>query len=125
MTEERKYLTEEEIDTLISNFRYKINHSDKPKYMAKLMSDFVNSFSCDEETFIKTMSNDHRTIQQSFTKFCFKWIEHCSKDDYRTDGRNENSHQISKEVVNLYSSKKESEYSGWKNVKPSQFLSMV
>ena len=49
------------------------------KEMAGEMTDFVNTFSTEPRTeFIQAMANEHRTLQQSFTRLCLDWIEHCA-----------------------------------------------
>ena len=63
------------------------------------VTDYLNSFSSKEKAFIEEMNREHRTLQQSFTKLCLAWLENCASEDYRFDGRNEASHNISKEVV--------------------------
>ena len=78
------------------------------KEMANEMTDFVNTFSSEpKEEFIKAMANEHRTLQQSFTRLCLQWIEHCATQDYRTDGRNESTHQVCKAMVQAYKEKQE------------------
>ena len=78
------------------------------KEMAGEMTDFVNTFSTEPRTeFIKAMANEHRTLQQSFTRLCLDWIEHCATQEYRTDGRNESTHQMCKALVQAYKEKEE------------------
>lgn len=89
----------------------------KAQNIAKEMSNFVNSFSSDHEGFITEMGNDHRTLQQSFTKLCLKWIEFVGSDDYRHDLRNQDSHETCKKIVN--------DFKNEKSYKPSEFLRMV
>jgi hypothetical protein len=55
----------------------------------RVMSDYVNTFGSRVKEFNFNMANEHRTLQQSFTKLCLAWIEYCASEDYRTDGRNE------------------------------------
>jgi succinate dehydrogenase/fumarate reductase-like Fe-S protein len=77
-----------------------------PKEMAVEMTDFVNTFSNEpRKEFIQAMSNEHRTLQQSFTRLCLEWIEYCASQDYRTDGRNESSHSTCKAIVEAYKEK--------------------
>ena len=76
------------------------------KEMASEMTDFVNTFSSEpKKEFIHAMSCEHRTLQQSFTRLCLEWIEHCASQDYRTDGRNESTHQTCKAMVEAYKEK--------------------
>lgn len=63
------------------------------------MADAVNKFSFDQKEFNKIMSNQHRTLQQSFTRLCVDWLRHCGSEEYRYDGRNEASHQMGKAVT--------------------------
>ncbi len=69
------------------------------KQTAEAVTDYLNSFSNKNEEFIDAMNLEHRTLQQSFTRLCLAWLENCSGDNYRFDGRNEASHKISKEVI--------------------------
>lgn len=60
--------------------------------MANELSFYCNSFDSKKlDHLVECMSNQHRTIQQTFTKFVFKWIRKCA-ENYRNgkyDGRNE------------------------------------
>lgn len=42
---------------------------------------------------------EHRTIQQSITRFCIEWLRVCASDDYGYDGRNEASHKVAKDLL--------------------------
>jgi hypothetical protein len=86
--------------------------------VALVMSDFVNNFSSDKEAFVSKMGSDHRTLQQSFTKLCLKWIEFVASEDYRFDGRNQDSHEVCQKIVQGF--KKEND-----NWKPSDFLRLI
>ena len=55
--------------------------NNKAQNIAKEMSNFVNSYSSDHIEFINEMGKDHRTLQQSFTKLCLKWIEYVASDE--------------------------------------------
>lgn len=78
------------------------------KEMAGEMTDFVNTFSTEPRTdFIQAMANEHRTLQQSFTRLCIEWIEYCATQEYRTDGRNESTHQMCKALVQAYKEKQD------------------
>ena len=89
------------------------------KEMAKEMTDFVNTFSSDpRKEFIQAMSCEHRTLQQSFTRLCLEWIEHCASADYRTDGRNESTHQVCKAMVQSFKENKD-------NFNPSEYLPLI
>ena len=75
------------------------------KEIVNEITDYVNSFSNKEQEFCKAMSVEHRTLQQSFTKLCLSWLEHCASDEYRTDGRNEQSQKIAKELLDGFKEK--------------------
>jgi len=92
--------------------------NNKAKHLANEMSNFVNSFSSDHQVFITEMGKDHRTLQQSFTKLCLKWIEFVGSDDYRHDLRNQDSHETCKKMLETF--KKENGH--WN---PSDFLRMI
>lgn len=50
----------------------------------------INSFTFSNKEFCEVMAREHRTIQQNFTRLCFKWIETCAKMEL-FDDRNEAS----------------------------------
>lgn len=51
--------------------------------------------------FVAEMSRDHRTLQQSFTRLCAAWLEHCGSEDYLYDGRNAASRDLGREFVKI------------------------
>ena len=69
--------------------------------VAKEVSSLINSMSDGPtEVFLDEMNHDHRTLQQSFTKLCVKWLElQAAKEDGQFDGRNEASIELSKKFV--------------------------
>lgn len=72
----------------------------KNKEDARKVAEMLNSFfTFDYEGFCKAMSNEHRTLQQSFTRLCIHWLCTCASDDYRYDGRNEASHEVAKALI--------------------------
>jgi hypothetical protein len=62
-------------------------------------SDFVNNYGHSPELFTRLMANEHRTLQQSFTKLILSWLEYIASDEYRTDGRNEASKQTAEKLA--------------------------
>ena len=82
------------------------------------ITDFVNSYSMKPLEFIEAMESEHRTLQQSFTKLCLLWIENCASDAYRYDGRNEASHNISAELIQLFKQVNH-------DIAPSSFLPLI
>jgi hypothetical protein len=88
-----------------------------PEEIQKEISNFVNSYGnrSSGEEFCKLMSNDHRTLQQNFTRLCLQWLETVASDDYRTDGRNEASKNIAQELIGNFQKEK-------CNILPSKYL---
>ncbi len=66
------------------------------------VASMVNSFSFNPKAFCQEMTHEHRTLQQTFTNLCIEWLKTCASEDYRYDGRNEQSHYISKEIKTAY-----------------------
>ena len=66
---------------------------------AKVMSNFCNGYySRQIEEFVEEMSYEHRTLQQSFTKVCFAWIEHLAQSE-NYDLRNEAAVEACKSIM--------------------------
>ena len=87
--------------------------------IAGKMTDYLNTFNSEVfDKFLKSMTLEHRTLQQKFTKLCLMWLEHCASEEYRHDLRNEDSHKISNQIVNLFKENNE-------NFNPSEFLRSV
>ena len=64
----------------------------KEKLLAEAIGDGVNALAFSPKLFCDAMSRQHRTLQQSFTRICFAWINHLAglkENEY--DGRNEAS----------------------------------
>jgi hypothetical protein len=75
--------------------------SDAKKIVSNL-TDYVNTFGDVHTEFIKNMETEHRTLQQSFTKLCLKWIEHVGSSEYRFDDRNKQSHETCRLMLELF-----------------------
>jgi uncharacterized membrane-anchored protein YjiN (DUF445 family) len=75
------------------------------KELVQEITDYVNTFGDKSKEFNKSMSCEHRTLQQSFTKLCLSWIEHVAKDEYLTDGRNEQSKKIAQQLLEGFKDK--------------------
>lgn len=94
--------------TIVKKITFELMESDSykaEKEFAGQITDHLNTFLHDHELFCAAMSTEHRTLQQNFTRLCFAWLEFCASDDYRYDGRNEGSHQISKTIIEAYKAK--------------------
>lgn len=95
------------------------------------ISSMVNTYSTDKlkDQFIQLMSTDHRTLQNSFTRLALQWIEFVASDKYRTDGRNESSHKVCKELLEAF--RKHQEAKGYTGLSldimsdPSMYCNMV
>ena len=81
------------------------------------ITDFVNTYSLDQDLFNETMSHEHRTLQQSFTRLCLKWLEHVGSVDYKFDGRNEASFNTANDIIVAFRSTHE--------CSPSQMLPLI
>ena len=97
---------------------------------AKKISNMVNySGGHGTDGFIQEMSNDHRTLQQSFTRLCLQWLEYIASTD-RVDGRNESSKKIAKQLHEGFAEviakknniSKEEVLENWDVYKPSMWL---
>lgn len=66
------------------------------------VSNMVNNFSFNEKEFARAFSQEHRTLQQSFTRLCVEWLKVCASEDYRYDPRNEDSHIVAKQMIEAY-----------------------
>jgi hypothetical protein len=75
------------------------------KELVQEITDYVNTYSNKGEEFSQAMSCEHRTLQQSFTRLCLSWLEHCASDEYRTDGRNEQSQKIARVLLDGFKDK--------------------
>ena len=70
------------------------------KETANKIGMLINSFSFSPKEVARYIAQvEHRTIQQSLTRFCMAWLEVCASDDYGYDGRNEASHRLAKELL--------------------------
>ena len=66
---------------------------------AQKIADMVNNFSFDPNMVCKALEREHKTLQQTFTRLCIAWLCTCASDEYRTDGRNEASHNVAKALI--------------------------
>jgi hypothetical protein len=74
------------------------------KKLTQEITDFLNNFSygTTSQLFNEAMSREHRTLQQNFMRLVCQYIEFCASEDYRTDGRNEQSKELAKTLLKLY-----------------------
>lgn len=69
--------------------------------LAQQMGNYVNSYSNREKAaeFIEGFCRQHRTLQQSSFRLIMSLIEHMASNEYRTDLRNEASHNVAKKLL--------------------------
>jgi len=68
--------------------------------LAKEIGSSLNTFSFDTKGFCKEMMNEHRTIQQNFMRLIRDYMQYVAEQpDYMFDGRNEDSREFAKKVV--------------------------
>lgn len=102
------------------------NHTE---ILVKQITNYVNSFSDKSQLFNQAMSNEHRTLQQSFTKLCLSWLEHVASPEYTFDCRNENSVAVAETLMTLFRERQEG--LGFKGAtldmmaKPSRHLPLI
>lgn len=103
--------------------------SKQTKELVQDITDYLNTFNSKETEFCEAMSCEHRTLQQNFTRLCLQWIEYCASHEYRFDGRNEQSHEVSIKILELWGNKmKDMGYNGLTLDivdKPSKWLSTI
>jgi len=77
---------------------YELQAKTDAEKIGREISNYLNSYGHDTriKALVEVMNQDHRTLQQSFTKLCVAWLNHCGDPEYRTDGRNEASAQLGK-----------------------------
>ena len=71
------------------------------KMTAERIGLLLNDFGFSPVLVCKNLEREHRTLQQSFTRLCIEWLKTCASDEYRYDGRNEMSHEVSKGLLDL------------------------
>ena len=85
-----------------------MDNKDKGLELAENLTDFVNTYSIRDKgkQFIEGFNRQHRTLQQSSFRLILELVENIASDDYRTDGRNEQSKKVAKMLLKGF----ESEY---------------
>lgn len=68
---------------------------------AKMLANAVNDYSFNPKRFAETLPYIHRTLQQSIFRLIVEIINFMADDNYRTDDRNQASHDISKKLVKI------------------------
>lgn len=74
--------------------------SEFTKESARKIGDLFNCYGFGAKDVAEYIAQtEHRTIQQSITRFCIEWLKVCASEDYGYDGRNEASHIVAKELL--------------------------
>lgn len=106
----------------------------KAKELAVQITDYVNSYSRGKGKDLSVaLSLEHRTLQQSTMKVFLEFIEFAATDDYRTDGRNEESKKVAKRLMKGYVSviaeeqniSEQDVIKSWDIYKPSNWLPLI
>lgn len=97
-----------------------------PEELADTITDFVNSFGSDNKAFIEAFKKQHRTLQQSTIRLFLETVEAVADQSYRTDGRNEASHEVCKQVVEGFKNiRREKDGQYFMNTGPSKYLGYI
>jgi len=106
----------------------------KAKELAVQITDYVNSYGRTKGTDLAVaLSREHRTLQQSTMKAFLEFIEFASTDEFRTDGRNEESKKVAKRLMKGYARviaeeqniSEEEVLKNWDVYKPSKWLPLI
>ena len=98
---------------------------DRAKKAVAAVTDFVNGDSQNIDLFAQLMENEHRTLQQLFTKLSMRWIENIARPDYRTDGRNIHSQQTAQKLMKGWKLLRQQDEKETYEFQPSQWLPLV
>ena len=63
------------------------------------LSNGLNNMCFSSKDFLEQFDREHRCLQSEMFSLALKIIEHCSKDDYRTDERNDWCKRFAKSIV--------------------------
>ena len=70
------------------------------KEFARTITNGLNSFGVNYKGIVSELRNEHKTLQQNFTKLCIEWLKRCGTDDERFfDDRNIASHELGKKLL--------------------------
>jgi len=108
----------------------------KGQKAANDVSDIVNySGGAGINAFLETMSREHRTLQQSFTRMCLQWLEQVAerKGPQFIDPRNESSQKIAEKMMDEFAKRIAAEQNvpvedikkNWDVYRPSKWLPSV
>lgn len=73
---------------------------DQAEALCSQISDFLNAYGQERaKALVACLSREHRTLQQSFTRFCMRWFERLASDEHGHDGRNQASVDLAKKIM--------------------------
>ena len=77
-----------------------------------------------KKAFIEAFKREHRTLQQSAFRMMLELIEEMATENYRTDGRNEDSKKMAKTLLDGFKEAKKKEYMamGYSSERAEDFL---
>ena len=75
---------------------------EKSKDVIEKFGNLVNNFNFDSKSFIEAFTREHRTLQQNMFRAIIELICFMASSEYRTDGRNQQSHDMAKMLVQGY-----------------------
>ena len=98
-----------------------------PKELAEAITDFVNYSNKEmNQEFIEAFSFQHRTLQQSSFGLMLQTLEHIASDEYRTDGRNEDSKKVAQTLMKGFKVAQTAQFvaEGTSETKAKEYLEM-
>lgn len=108
--------------------------NEKAKELAGQITDYVNrgGRDCGKEL-AQALSLEHRTLQQSTMKTFLEFVEFAASDDYRTDGRNEETKRTAKRILKGFAKviaeeqniSEEEVIRNWQHYSPSKWLPLI
>ena len=66
---------------------------------ASEIASVLNDMSFNPEKVAEAFTLEHRTLQQTLTRFAYNWLVQCASDDYLFDDRNAASHIFAKALL--------------------------
>jgi len=81
--------------------------AEEAQELADKISKYFNTFDfvIHTEALNRAMDCDHRTLQQTFTRFMRSRFLHMTSNEYLTDGRNQNSKELAIELKSILEKK--------------------
>lgn len=81
------------------------------KELANELTHFVNGWNeTKEEEFIESFCREHRTLQQSGVRLLLRLLAKVGSEEYGTDARNEQAHNVAKKMLKGFKKEMETEY---------------